>query len=79
VFATGWPRYDETALVRQQVTVVIQVNGKVRDRIDVAPGLDQDSIEGLAKNSENTARFLDGKTIRKVIVVPDKLVNIVAT
>lgn len=79
VFASGWPAFDESALVRQQVTVVIQVNGKVRDRIDVAPGLDQATLEDMAKSTENAARFLDGKTIRKVIVVPDKLVNIVAT
>jgi leucyl-tRNA synthetase len=78
VFDAGWPKLDESALVRQKVTVVVQVNGKVRDRLQVAAGLDQESLEGLAKKAENASRFLEGKTIRKVIVIPDKLVNIVA-
>ena len=78
VFEAGWPEHDASALVRQKVTVVVQVNGKVRDRLEVAPGLDQQALEALAKEAENASRFLEGKTIRKVIVVPDKLVNIVA-
>lgn len=78
VFDAGWPDLDESALVRQQVTIVVQVNGKVRDRMDVAPGLDQAVVQSMAEQAENVVRFLEGKTIRKVIVVPDKLVNIVA-
>ena len=78
VFAAGWPVCDEAALVKQAITVVVQVNGKVRDRIEVSPGLDQATLEDKAKQSDNVERFLSDKTIRKVIVVPDKLVNIVA-
>lgn len=79
VFDAGWPLLDESALIRQKVTVVVQVNGKVRDRIEVSPGLDRAELESKAKQAENASRFLEGSTIKKVIVVPDKLVNIVAT
>ena len=78
VFSAGWPVCDERALIKQAITVVVQVNGKVRDRIEVSPGLDQATLESKAKQSDNVERFLSDKTIRKVIVVPDKLVNIVA-
>jgi len=78
VFVAGWPVCDENALVKQAITVVVQVNGKVRDRIEVSPGLDQATLEDKAKQSDNVERFLSDKTIRKIIVVPDKLVNIVA-
>ena len=79
VFDAGWPEVDKSALVRQAVTIVVQVNGKVRGRIEAAPASPQDQIQEAALAEENVARFVDGKTIRKVIVVPDKLVNIVAT
>jgi len=78
VFECGWPAVDETALARQAVTLVVQVNGKVRSRLEVAPGTDREYLTRVACEDEKVARFLDGKTIRKVIVVPDKLVNIVA-
>jgi leucyl-tRNA synthetase len=78
VFDAGWPAVDESALVRQSLTIVVQVNGKVRGRIEAAPGSERDAVENMALNEENVARFIDGKTVRKVIVVPDKLVNIVA-
>ena len=78
VFDAGWPAVDESALARQTVTLVVQVNGKVRGRIEAAPGSEQELVEGLARAEPNVARFIADKTIRKVIVVPDKLVNIVA-
>jgi leucyl-tRNA synthetase len=78
VFAAGWPEVDESALVRQAVTIVVQVNGKVRGRIEAAPASPRDQLQEAALAEENVARFVDGKTIRKVIVVPNKLVNIVA-
>ena len=77
VFQAGWPAVDEAALVRQRVTVVIQVNGKVRGRIEVAPDAPQAEVESLARAEPNVARFLAEATVRKVIVVPNKLVNIV--
>ncbi len=78
VFEAGWPQVDKTALVRQAVTIVVQVNGKVRGRIEAAPGSGREDIESAALADENVVRFVAGKTIRKVIVVPDKLVNVVA-
>jgi leucyl-tRNA synthetase len=74
-----WPAVDETALERQQLTLVVQVNGKLRGRIQVTPGLPSDQVEELALTEPNVMRFLDGMQVRKVIVVPDKLVNIVVT
>ncbi|TVS10104.1 MAG: leucine--tRNA ligase, partial [Wenzhouxiangella sp.] len=78
IFDAGWPAVDESALARQAVTLVVQVNGKVRGRIEAAPGTARDAVEALARAEPNVARFIEGKTVRKVIVVPDKLVNIVA-
>lgn len=72
-----WPDVDESALVADKVTIVVQVNGKVRGRIEAAPGTARDDVEAQARADENVQRFIDGKAVRKVIVVPDKLVNIV--
>lgn len=73
-----WPELDESALVRDSVEIVVQVNGKVRARMTVAADADKDSIEAAALQQDNVTRFIDGQTVRKVIVVPGKLVNIVA-
>jgi leucyl-tRNA synthetase len=77
VFEAGWPEVDESALQRAAVTVVVQVNGKVRGRVEVPPGADRDSVQEAAMADENVARHLQDKTVRKVILVPDKLLNIV--
>ncbi|MEK9543667.1 MAG: class I tRNA ligase family protein, partial [Luminiphilus sp.] len=74
----SWPTVDESALGRDELEIVIQVNGKVRAKINVPAAADKDSIEATALAQENVIRFVDGKTVRKVIVVPGKLVNIVA-
>jgi leucyl-tRNA synthetase len=73
-----WPVVDEKALEKSQIEVVLQVNGKLRAKISVAPDLPKDELESIALNHENVLRFIEGKTVRKVIVVPAKLVNIVA-
>ena len=73
-----WPSVDESALTRDTLELVIQVNGKVRGRMEVAVNADKESIEAAALEQDNVKRFLDGVTVRKVIVVPGKLVNIVA-
>ena len=73
-----WPQVDDSALVRDSIEMVVQVNGKVRAKMDVPADADADAIKALAKSQENVQRFLDGLTIRKEIVVPKKLVNIVA-
>ena len=73
-----WPTYDETALVEDEIEVVFQVNGKVRAKVNVPVDADKAALEELAKNNELIHEHIAGKTIRKVIVVPNKLVNIVA-
>ncbi|QFY90111.1 leucine--tRNA ligase [Magnetovirga frankeli] len=78
ILQAPWPEVDETALVQQRIAYVVQVNGKVRANIEVDAEADQASIEATAKANENVQRFIGDATIRKVIVVPNKLVNIVA-
>ncbi len=74
-----WPVVDESALIKDSITLVVQVNGKVRVKLDVAADMDRAAIEKLALEQPNVTKFTNGKTIAKVIVVPGKLVNIVAT
>ncbi|HEN8710373.1 MULTISPECIES: leucine--tRNA ligase [Pseudomonas] len=73
-----WPVVDESALVQDTVTLVVQVNGKLRGQVEMPAAASREEIEAAARNNENVLRFIDGLTIRKVIVVPGKLVNIVA-
>lgn len=73
-----WPQLDKSALVRDSIEIVVQVNGKVRARMEVPANADKQSIEDLALAQDNAQKFLQGNTVRKVIVVPGKLVNIVA-
>lgn len=72
-----WPSVDEEALVQDSVQFVVQVNGKLRGKLSAAADADQDTLMTLAKADENVQRFLEEKTVRKVIVVPGKLINIV--
>ena len=74
----AWPEADPALLIDDQVTIAVQVNGKLRDTIAVAKGLPKDELETLARASDKVLRLLDGATPKKVIVVPDRLVNIVA-
>jgi len=78
VLNAAWPDVDESALVKDSIELVVQVNGKVRAKLEVPANADKDTVENLAKAEPNVQKFTDGKTIRKVIVVPGKLVNIVA-
>ncbi|MGG5343066.1 leucine--tRNA ligase [Enterococcus sp. AZ192] len=73
-----WPTYDEAALVEDEVEVVFQVNGKVRAKLNVPRGMSKEELEEKALAAEEIQSFIEGKTVRKVIVVPEKLVNIVA-
>lgn len=74
----GWPAYDESKLVEDEVEVVLQVMGKVRAKLSVPVGTAKDDLEKMALSEDSVQKWLEGKTIRKVIVVPDKLVNVVA-
>jgi leucyl-tRNA synthetase len=78
VMNAPWPRVDDAALARDTMDLVVQVNGKVRARITVAADTEKPTLEALAMQQANVARFLKGVTVSKVIVVPGKLVNIVA-
>ncbi|EME8082047.1 leucine--tRNA ligase [Enterococcus faecium] len=73
-----WPTYDEAALVEDEVEVVFQVNGKVRAKSNVPRDLGKDELEKAALANEILQEYIEGKTVRKVIAVPNKLVNIVA-
>ena len=73
-----WPEAETDAMKRSSIQVVLQVNGKVRSKVDVPADIDKGALETLALEDENVSRFTDGKTVRKVVVVPGKLVNIVA-
>ena len=73
-----WPAVDPALLVEDEVTIAVQVNGKLRDTLVLARGLPKDQIEAAALASDKVVRLLDGKPPKKVIVVPDRLVNLVA-
>jgi leucyl-tRNA synthetase len=74
----AWPAIDQSAMVEDEKLVIVQVNGKVRSKITVAANANQDEVEKLGLSEENVAKFTEGKTIRKIIYVPGKLLNIVA-
>ena len=73
-----WPSFDEAHLVESTIEMAVQVNGKLRDRIQIPADIDKADIERIALESENVQRHTDGKSVKKVIVIPGKLVNIVA-
>ncbi len=77
VVDVAWPRVDQSALIRKTREMVVQVNGKLRGKISVAVDAGRDTIETIALDDPNVQRFIEGKTIRKMFVVPEKLVNIV--
>jgi leucyl-tRNA synthetase len=74
----AWPTHDEAWTVDQEVEIVVQVNGKIADRVSIAADMNEADMESLAKGLEKVQELLAGKTVRKVIAVKGKLVNIVA-
>jgi leucyl-tRNA synthetase len=74
-----WPKWDEKYLVETTITVVLQVNGKMRDKLEVPADADEAALRNLAETSERVKAFTAGKTIRKIVVVPGKLVNVVVS
>ncbi|MGC6481521.1 MAG: leucine--tRNA ligase [Porticoccaceae bacterium] len=74
----AWPEVDSSALIQSTIELVVQVNGKVRGKIQVAVDAPKDMVEKQAINEPNVQRFIEGNTVRKIIVVPGRLVNIVA-
>ncbi|MEL7353670.1 MAG: leucine--tRNA ligase [Cyanobacteria bacterium P01_A01_bin.116] len=79
VHQQGWPEVDDDALIADEITLVIQVMGKTRGTLQVPAGADKAALETYARESEIAQKYLEGKAIKKVIVVPGKLVNFVAT
>ncbi len=77
ILDAGWPEADDAALQQDSIELVVQVNGKLRARITVATTADREAIEAAALGNGNVVRFLEGRAVRKVILVPGKLVNIV--
>jgi leucyl-tRNA synthetase len=73
-----WPSVDQDALIRSAITLVIQVNGKVRAKLEAPNNTPKDELEAIALDNEQIKQFIADKTVRKIIVVPNKLVNIVA-
>ncbi len=73
----NWPQVDEDALTRDSIEMIVQVNGKLRGRITVAADAGEDMILHMALAEESVQKHMDGMTLRKKIVVPGKLVNIV--
>jgi leucyl-tRNA synthetase len=76
--AAGWPDWDEAALIEEERTIVVQVNGKVRGKLTVAADADEATVRAAALAEPNVVRFLEGQTVRKVVVVPGRLVSVVA-
>ena len=79
VIHANWPTVDSSALVKSSIEIAVQVNGKLRGTVTVAPTAAQADVEIAAKSNDNVTKFIDGKEIRKVIFVPGKLLNIVAS
>jgi leucyl-tRNA synthetase len=77
LYCAAWPEVDEAARVRTAVTLVVQVNGKVRAKMELAAGASRDDALEAALAIDNVQRHMDGKAVRKVIHVPDRLLNLV--
>ena len=74
----AWPTFDPAALVDSEVEVILQVNGKLKAKVTVEKDMAKDALEALAMANEKITDFIADKTVRKVIVVPNKIVNVVA-
>jgi leucyl-tRNA synthetase len=77
VIKTRWPDYDQEAVLEEEILIVIQVNGKLRDRMTIPASYGEEEVKAWALKSERIRRLLEGKKIKRVILVPKKLVNIV--
>lgn len=77
VHMQAWPSYDESALVQDTIEIVVQVNGKIRARLHIAPDTGKEEMENIAKAHEKFAEWVEGKTVLKIITIPGNLINIV--
>lgn len=79
VYKTAWPEISEKALVRNEVLLVVQINGRVRSKITAPRDLDEDAVRKLVMEDEKTLEWTRGKAIRKFIYVPNKIINMVVS
>jgi leucyl-tRNA synthetase len=79
VSKSPWPAYDEALTAESEATIVVQINGKVRDKFSAPPGISGDTMQQRALSLEGVTKWLKGHSVVKVITVPGKLVNIVAS
>ncbi|MEE8494861.1 MAG: leucine--tRNA ligase [Xanthomonadales bacterium] len=77
LYRASWPQVDESARQRMQITLVVQINGKLRARMELKPGIDKEAVFKQAVAIKNVSRYMEGKQIRRVIHIPDRLLNIV--
>ncbi|MFB3077806.1 MAG: DNA polymerase III subunit delta, partial [Lysobacterales bacterium] len=77
LYRAPWPQADKSARQRMKITLVVQINGKLRARMELEPGVDQEAVFEQAVAIENVKRHMAGKRVRKVIHIPDRLLNIV--
>ena len=75
---SAWPAYDESKCRDAEIDMAVQVNGKLRGKIEVPASASKEEVEQLALTEQNIVRHLEGLTVRKVVVIPGKLVNVVA-
>ena len=77
LYQQSWPQYDESALIADEIELAVQINGKIRDRITVASEASEDEIKDAALNNPSIQKQIDGKAVKKIIVIKGKIVNIV--
>ena len=77
IHTQSWPELDKTAIVEEEITLIVQVNGKLRDKLQAPAGISDEEAKEMALASETIQKFMDGKEARKVIVIKGRLVNIV--
>ena len=77
IFDISWPKYDETALVKDEIEVVVQINGKVRGKLSISSNVSKEEMEKIATEDEKIKSLIEGKEIVKIVAVPKKLVSIV--
>jgi leucyl-tRNA synthetase len=77
LMAHSWPSFDPDVAAEERVTLVVQVNGKLRGRIEISADELEDDVKRKALDDENVRRFIDGKEVRRVVVVPRRVVNVV--
>jgi leucyl-tRNA synthetase len=76
-YHASWPKFDAAAAAENEITLIVQVNGKLRDKVTVPADTSDDDLKQMALASEKVLEALDGKQVRNVVVVPKKLVNVV--